>query len=52
MAAGIGVLALQANVARSSFEGTQPMAHPAEVEAIRTAIEYLTTVAPDRRRCS
>ena len=49
VAAVVGVLALQADVARSSFEGTQPMAHPAEVEAIRTAIAYLTTVAPDRK---
>ena len=49
VAAVIAVLALQAEVARSSFEGTQPMAHPAEVEAIRTAVAYLTTVAPDRK---
>lgn len=44
--AGIG---WQARTARDSFEGTQPMVAAAEIGPIRTAVDYLTTSAPDQQ---
>lgn len=46
VAAGVAV---QAHVARQSFEGTQPMARTVEVEPIRAAVAYLTSSAPGRK---
>lgn len=42
-------IAVEAVAARHSFEGTEAMASPTEVQAIRTAIRYLETSAPGRQ---